>query len=68
MQIMRFRSMIVELSQQCNCIVYRAQLRGDYTQEELDLSPNCKKQITECNNQIIRHGTMSVLDGYLLMG
>lgn len=51
-QIMRFRSMIVDLSQQCNCIVYRAQLRGIYTQEELSLALDCQKQIAESNNQI----------------
>mgnify|MGYP000210675108 CR=1 FL=1 len=67
MQVMRFRSMIVELSQLCNCIVFRAQLCGCYTQEDLNLALDCQKQIVECNNQIVKHGTMSVLDGISLL-
>lgn len=66
-QIMRFRSMIVELSQICNCVVYKAQFCGGYTQEELNLALECQRQIAECNNQIAKHGTMSILDGVSLL-
>lgn len=66
-QIARFRSMIVELSQVCNCIVYSAQIKGWYTQQEYDLVIDCQRQIEECSNQITKHGTMSVIDSISLL-
>lgn len=66
-QIARFRSMIVELSQLCNCIVYSAQMKGGYTQQEYDLAVDCQRQIEECNNQIAKYGTMSVIDSISLL-
>lgn len=66
-QVSRFQAMIVELSQLCNCLVYNAQIKGGYTQQEYDLVMDCKRQIEECNNQIAKHGTMSILDGISLL-
>lgn len=37
-QVIRFRSMIVELSQICNYIVYKAKIMGGCTQGEYDLA------------------------------
>ena len=66
-QIARFRSMIVELSQLCNCIVYSAQMRGGYTQQEYYCVMDCQRQIEECHQQIAKHGTMSIIDGISLL-
>lgn len=66
-QIERFRRMIVELSQICNYIVSKAQLIGSYTQEEYNLAIECQRQIEECNHQIAKHGTMTILDGISLL-
>ena len=66
-QIARFRQMIVELSQICNYIVLKAQLIGSYTQEEYNLAIECQRQIQECNQQIAKHGTMTMLDGISLL-
>ena len=66
-QIARFRQMIVELSQICNYIVSKAQLIGSYTQDEYNLAVECQKQIEECNQQIAKHGTMTILDGISLL-
>lgn len=48
-QVARFRSMIVELSQICNYIVYKARITGGCTQGEYDLALECQRQIEECN-------------------
>lgn len=66
-QVARFRSMIVELSQICNYIVYKAQITGSYTQEEYNLALECQRQIEECNQQITKHGTMTIVDGISLL-
>jgi hypothetical protein len=66
-QIARYRQMIVELSQICNYIVSKAQLIGSYTQEEYNLAIECQKQIEECNKQIAKYGTMTILDGISLL-
>ena len=66
-QVARFRQMIVELSQICNYIVLKAQLIGSYTQEEYNLAKECQRQIQECNQQIAKHGTMTMLDGISLL-
>ena len=66
-QIARFRQMIVELSQICNYIVMKARVIGSYTQDEYNLSVECQKQIEECNRQIAKHGTMTMLDGISLL-
>lgn len=66
-QIARFRSMIVELSQYCNCIVFSARMRGEYTEEEYRIVMDCQRQIEECGNQIAKYGTMSVIDGISLL-
>ncbi len=66
-QIARFRSMIVELSQYCNCIVLSARMRGGYTEEEYRVVMDCQRQIGECSNQIAKYGTMSVIDGISLL-
>ena len=66
-QIARFRSMIVELSQICNYIVSKAQIIGLYTQEEYNLAVDCQRQIEECYQQITKHGTMTVIDGISLL-
>ena len=66
-QIGRFKAMIVEFSQLCNYIVYIARLRGYYTQEEYNLVIECQHHIEECNQQIAKHGTMTILDGISLL-
>lgn len=66
-QIERFRRMIVELSQICNYIVSKAQLIGSYTQEEYNLAIESQRQIEECNQQISKYGTMTMLDGISLL-
>ncbi len=65
--IARFRSMIVELSQYCNCIVFSARMRGGYTAEEYRIVMDCKRQIEECSNQIAKYGTMTLIDGISLL-
>lgn len=66
-QVARFRSMIVELLQICNYIVYRHGITGGCTQGEYDLALECQRQIEECNQQIAKHGTMTVVDGISLL-
>ena len=66
-QVARYCQMIVELSQICNYIVLKAQLIGSYTQEEYNLAIECQRQIQECNQQIAKHGTMTMLDGISLL-
>ncbi len=66
-QIARFRSMIVELSQYCNCIVFSARMRGGYTAKEYRIVMDYKRQIEECSNQIAKHGTMTLIDGISLL-
>lgn len=63
----RFKAMIVEFSQLCNYIVYVARLRGCYTQEEYNLVIEYQHHIEECNQQIAKHGTMTILDGISLL-
>lgn len=59
--------MIVKLSQICNYIVYKAQITGEYTQEEYNLVLECQRQIKECNQQITKYGTMTIVDGIALL-
>lgn len=66
-QVTRFRSMIVELSQICNYIVYKARITGGCTQGEYDLALECQRQIEECNKQIAKHETMTMVDGISLL-
>lgn len=66
-QVPRFRSMIVELSQICNYIVYKARITGGCTQGEYDLALECQRQIEECNKQIAKHETMTMVDGVSLL-
>lgn len=66
-QVTRFRSMIVELSQICNHIVYKARITGEYTQGEYNLALECQRQIEECNKQIDKHETMTMVDGISLL-
>lgn len=66
-QVTRFRSMIVELSQICNYIVYKARITGECTQGEYDLALECQRQIEECNKQIAKHETMTMVDGISLL-
>ena len=66
-QITCFRSMIVELSQICNYIVFKAQIIGSYTQEEYVLAVECQRQIEECYQQIAKHETMTIIEGVSLL-
>lgn len=66
-QVTRFRSMIVELSQICNYIVYKARIIGGYTQGEYNLALECQQQIEECDKQIAKHETMTMVDGISLL-
>lgn len=68
-QVARFRSIIVELSTICHYIVFNAQIKGTYTQDEYDLALECQRQIEECNQQIAKYNMMTMKDGIsLLMG
>ena len=40
---------------------------GSYTLDEYNLVVECQKQIEECNQQIAKHGTMTILDGISLL-
>lgn len=66
-QVARFQSMIVELSQICNYIVYKVRIIGECTQGEYDLALECQRQIEECNKQIAKHETMTMVDGISLL-
>lgn len=66
-QMARYRSMIVELSQICSYIVSKAQIIGSYTQDEYNLAVECQRQIEECNQQIAKHGIMTIIDGISLL-
>ena len=66
-QVIRFRSMILELSQICNYIVYKVRITGGCTQWEYDLALECQRQIEECNKQIAKHETMTIVDGTSLL-
>jgi hypothetical protein len=41
--------------------------RGYYTQEEYNLFVTCQQQIKECNEQLGKHGLMTVIDSVALM-
>lgn len=45
----------------------KARVIGSYTQDEYNLAVECQKQIEECNQQIAKHGTMTMLDGISLL-
>lgn len=66
-QILRFRSMIVELSQICFMIDHKARCRGEYTEGEYKLMQECKREIIACNQEIEKHGVMTVIDGISLL-
>ena len=66
-QISRFRSMIVELSQICFMIDYKAKIRGKYTDEEYKLIQECKREIEICNQEIEKYGVMTVMEGISLL-
>lgn len=66
-QVNRFRSMITELYQIGNYIAFNARVRGYCTQQEYDLVMECQRQVNECQNQISKHGVMSIVDGVSLL-
>ena len=66
-QINRFRSMMTELYQISNYIAFNARVRGYCTQQEYDLVMDCQRQINDCQNQISKHGVMSIVDGTSLL-
>ena len=66
-QINRFRSMMTELYQISNYIAFNARVRGYCTQQEYDLAMECKRQINDCQNNISKHGVMSIVDGASLL-
>lgn len=59
--------MIMELLQMYNYIVCKARITGGYTQVEYNLALECQRQIEECNKQIAKHGTMTIVDGISLL-
>ena len=67
MQINRFRQMISELYQIGNYVVFNADVRGYCTLPEYNLVLECQRQINDCQNQISKHGVMSVIDGFSLL-
>ena len=66
-QINRFRSMMTELYQISNYIAFNARVRGYCTQQEYDLVMECQRQINDCQNNISKHGVMSIVDGASLL-
>lgn len=66
-QVNRFRAMISELYQIGNYIAFNVIMRGSYTQQEYDLVMECQRQINECQNQISKHGVMSIIDGMSIL-
>ena len=67
MQINRFRHMISELYQIGNYVAFNANIRGYCTLQEYNLVQECQRQINDCQNQISKHGVMSVIDGFSLL-
>ena len=67
MQINRFRHMISELYQIGNYVVFNASVRGYCSLQEYNLVLECQRQINDCQNQISKHGVMSVIDGFSLL-
>ena len=66
-QISRFRHMISELYQIGNYVAFNANIRGYFTLQEYSLLQECQRQINDCQNQISKHGVMSVIDGFSLL-
>ena len=67
MQVNRFRHMMSELYQIGNYIVFNASVRDYCTLQEYNLVLECQRQISDCQNQISKHGVMSVIDGFALL-
>ena len=67
MQINRFRHMISELYQIGNYVAFNANIRGYCTLQEYNLVLECQRQINDCQNQISKHGVMSVIDGFSIL-
>ena len=59
--------MMSELYQIGNYVVFNADVRGYCTLPEYNLVLECKRQINDCQNQISKHGVMSVIDGFSLL-
>lgn len=66
-ELSRLQNLIVEYSQVCNYIVMLAKYRGYYTTEEAKLVNDCHRHIQECNLQLAKHRTMTVVDGISLL-
>lgn len=66
-QINRFRSMMSELYQISNYVTFNAQMRGYCTKQEYDLVVECQRHISECQDQINKHGIMTMIDGASLL-
>ena len=67
MQVNRFRHMMSELYQIGNYVVFNASVRGYCSLQEYNLVLECQRQINDCQNQISKHGVMSVIDGFSLL-
>lgn len=66
-QVGRFKSMMSELYKIANYVVFNAEIRGYCTKQEYDLVMECYRQISDCQNQISKHGVMSIVDGLSLL-
>ena len=67
MQVNRFRHMMSELYQIGNYVAFNANIRGYCTLPEYSLLQECQRLINDCQNQISKHGVMSVIDGFSLL-
>ena len=67
MQINRFRHMMSELYQIGNYVAFNANVRGYCTLREYNLLQECQCQINDCQNQISKHGVMTVIDSFSLL-
>ena len=66
-QVGRFKSMMSELYKIANYVVFNAEIRGYCTKQEYDLVMECYRQISDCQNQISKHGVMSIVDGLSIL-
>ena len=67
MQVNRFRHLMSELYQIGNYVACNASVRGYCTLQEYNQVLECQRQINDCQNQISKHGVMSVIDGFSLL-
>jgi hypothetical protein len=66
-QVVRLKTLITQYSQTAGSLLSIVESRGYYTPEEYNLFVTCQQQIKECNEQLGKHGLMTVIDSVALM-